>query len=430
MNLSIIFAIMIFSFLVITHEFGHFLMAKKAGIGVIEFSVGMGPRLLHFQRGETMYSLKLIPFGGSCMMVGEDDSSDAENAFGKKSVWARILVVAGGPLFNFISAFILALILVLCEGENPAKVTAVADTYGAGPAGIQVGDVITEIDGDSITIGRDIALHFMLHPLDGSTLAVTYERDGQEYTTQLDPNYTRYRTGITYTASNAAAVLSAVEDGLPAAEAGIQAGDVITAINGTEIVTGQDLQQYFDEHPLDGNTLTITYERNGAAYEAELTPVLGSTPALGMTAIYTHEKTGPVGTVVGAWHEMGYSVKTVFASLKMLITGQASVKDMSGPVGIVSVISSTVQASEPDGLYYVFLNLANLAVFLSVNLGVFNLFPLPALDGGRLLFLLIEAVRRKPIPPEKEGMVHTAGFVLLMCLMVFVLYNDIVRLFQ
>ena len=126
--MSIIFAIMIFSFLVITHEFGHFLMAKKAGIGVIEFSVGMGPRLLHFQRGETMYSLKLIPFGGSCMMVGEDDSSDAENAFGKKSVWARILVVAGGPLFNFISAFILALILVLCEGENPAKVTAVADT--------------------------------------------------------------------------------------------------------------------------------------------------------------------------------------------------------------------------------------------------------------------------------------------------------------
>ncbi len=430
MNLSIIFAILIFSFLVITHEFGHFLMAKRAGIGVIEFSVGMGPRLLHFQRGETMYSLKLIPFGGSCMMVGEDDSSDAENAFGKKSVWDRILVVAGGPLFNFISAFILALILVLCEGTNPAKVTAVADAYGAGPAGIQVGDVITEIDGDSITIGRDIALHFMLHPLDGSTLAVTYERDGQEYTTRLDPNYTRYRTGITYTASDAAAVLSAVEDGLPAAEAGIQAGDVITAINGTEIATGQDLQQYFDEHPLDGSTLTITYERNGAAYEKELTPVLGSTQALGMTAIYTHEKTGPVGTVVGAWHEMGYSVKTVFASLKMLITGQASVKDMSGPVGIVSVISSTVQASEPDGLYYVFLNLANLAVLLSVNLGVFNLFPLPALDGGRLLFLLIEAVRRKPIPPEKEGMVHTAGFVLLMCLMVFVLYNDIVRLFQ
>lgn len=428
--MSIIFAILIFSFLVITHEFGHFLMAKKAGIGVIEFSVGMGPRLLHFQRGETMYSLKLIPFGGSCMMVGEDDSSNAENAFGKKSVWARILVVAGGPLFNFISAFILALILVLCEGANPAKVTAVADAYGAGPAGIQVGDVITEIDGDSISIGRDIALHFMLHPLDGSTLAVTYERDGQEYTTQLDPNYTRYRTGITYTASDAAAVLSAVEDGLPAAEAGIQAGDVITAINGTEIATGQDLQQYFDEHPLDGSTLTITYERNGAAYEKELTPVLGSTQALGMTAIYTHEKTGPVGTVAGAWHEMGYSVKTVFASLKMLITGQASVKDMSGPVGIVSVISSTVQASEPDGLYYVFLNLANLAVLLSVNLGVFNLFPLPALDGGRLLFLLIEAVRRKPIPPEKEGMVHTAGFVLLMCLMVFVLYNDIVRLFQ
>ena len=428
--MSIIFAILIFSFLVITHEFGHFLMAKRAGIGVIEFSVGMGPRLFHFQKGETMYSLKLIPFGGSCMMVGEDDSSDAENAFGKKSVWARILVVAGGPLFNFISAFLLALILVLCEGSNPAKVTAVADAYGAGPAGIQVGDIITKIDGDSITIGRDIALHFMLHPMDGSTMSVTYKRDGKEYTTQLDPNYTRYRTGITYQASDAAAVLSAVEDGLPAAEAGMQVGDVITAVNGTEITSGQSLNQYFDEHPLDGSTWTFTYERDGVEYEAELTPVLGSTQALGMNVMYTHEKTGPVGTVTGAWHEMGYSVKTVFVSLKMLVTGQASIKDMSGPVGIVSVISSTVQASEPDGLYYVFLNLTNLAVLLSVNLGVFNLFPLPALDGGRLLFLLIEAVRRKPIPPEKEGMVHTAGFVLLMCLMVFVLYNDIVRLFQ
>ena len=196
------------------------------------------------------------------MMVGEDDSSDAENAFGKKSVWARILVVAGGPLFNFISAFILALILVICEGANPAKVTAVAEEYGAGPAGIQEGDVITAIDGDSIHIGRDIALHFLSHPMDGSEITVTYRRDGQKYTTQLDPNYERYRTGITYTADESRAVLTDVEEGMPAAEAGLQSGDVIAAINGSEITTGQSMQQYFEDHPMDGSPLQITYERD------------------------------------------------------------------------------------------------------------------------------------------------------------------------
>lgn len=428
--MSIIIAILVFSFLVITHELGHFLMAKKSGIGVIEFSVGMGPRIFSTQRGETRYSIKLIPFGGSCMMVGEDDDSEADNAFGKKSVWARIAVVAGGPLFNFLFAFLLALIIVACEGANPATVTAVAADYGAGPAGIEAGDTILKIDGKRISTGRDINLYFLEHPMDGSLIEITYEREGEIYTASLDPNYSRYRGGFTYMADETLAVLTDVEAGMPAAEAGMQVGDQIVAMNGYEITDGLSLQQYTMEHPMSEAPLTITFLRNGERMETTIQPVMEQTLALGMSAIYYREKAGVLGTLKGAWQEMGYSAKTVWVSLKMLVRGQVSVREMSGPVGIVSVINSTVEASSSDGAYYVFLNLVSLAVLLSVNLGIFNLLPIPALDGGRLVFLIIEAIRRKPIPADKEGMVHTIGFALLMCLMVFVLFNDITRLFR
>ncbi len=404
------------------------MFAKKAGIGVIEFSVGMGPRLLHTKRGETMYSLKLIPFGGSCEMVGEDEDCDAENSFQKKSVWARIAVVVGGPLFNFISAYILGVILIACIGTNPAKVTAVASDYGAGAAGIEVGDTILSINGRSISQGWDISLYFLENPLDGDMVSVTYERNGEVFTTQLDPQYSAYRTGISYMADDTQATLSALTEGGAAELAGMQVGDQIVSVNGIEITTGVSLQEYFEENPMDGTKVVFGCLRDGEYYEVVLTPILYETYALGMTAIYYREKVGVFGTLVGGFQEVCYGVKTVLISLRMLFTGKASISDMSGPVGIVSVIGSTVSASKSAGAYYVFLNVVSIAILLSANLGVFNLLPIPALDGGRLVFLILEAIRRKPIPQEKEGAVHTIGFSLLMALMAFVLWQDIVRL--
>ena len=427
--MSIIIAILVFSFLIITHELGHFLFAKKNGIGVIEFSVGMGPRLFSVTRGETQYSLKAIPFGGSCMMVGEDADDPAENAFNNKSVWARILVVAGGPLFNLVSALLLSAIVIGCVGSNPARVYTVYKGYGADQAGIEQGDEIRSINGSRIHIGRDVELYLLQHPLDGSDVTVTYSRNGEEKTVSYDPHYSTYRLGISYYADENQPILSEITEGTPAAEAGLAADDVIVSINGTAMTTGQQIQQYFADNPPDGSPIEIIYRRGGEELSTQVTPQLYEANILGFEASYFREKGGALSVLKGAWQELGYWVRYTLMSLRMLVTGAVSVNEMSGPVGIVSAISTTVESSSQDGIFYVIMNLLNMAILLSVNLGVLNLLPIPALDGGRLVFLIIEALRGKPLPPEKEGMVHTAGFALLMLLMIFVMFNDVLRLF-
>ncbi|MBR3165793.1 MAG: site-2 protease family protein, partial [Lachnospiraceae bacterium] len=198
--------------------------------------------------------------------------------------------------------------------------------------------------------------------------------------------------------------------------------------DGTAIATGEALMKYFAENPPDGTAVTVTYERDGASYETQITPAFYEASVLGFDAAYYREKAGIGGTLIGAVRQAVYYVKLTFVSLKMLLTGSAGLRDMSGPVGIVSMISDTVEESASSGLLDVILNILNLSILLSVNLGIMNLLPLPALDGGRLIFLIVEGLRGKPVPPDKEGMVHMAGFALLMLLMVVVLFNDIRRI--
>ena len=161
--MKIIIAILVFSVIVIFHELGHFILAKKNGIAVTEFSLGMGPRLWSTQRGETRYSLKLFPIGGSCMMVGEDDDDASEGSFNKASVWARISVVAAGPVFNFILAFLFAMIITSVVGYDPAKILLVEEDSPAAEAGLQEGDIITSFQGKYISIGRDYELYTTIH---------------------------------------------------------------------------------------------------------------------------------------------------------------------------------------------------------------------------------------------------------------------------
>lgn len=426
---SIILAIIVIGVLILVHEFGHFLLAKKNGIGVTEFSVGMGPRIVSFVRGETRYSLKWIPFGGSCMMMGEDEDLPDEKSFNNKSVWARISVIFAGPFFNFLLAFVLALIVLGNGGVNPAYVYGVEEGGAAAQAGLKTGDVITKINNRNITIGRDIELYLVEHPLDGSMVTVEFERDGEKQSITFDPNRKAVLMGFRYYATEDPVVLPEVTKGQPFEEAGIRAGDTITAIDGTPISSGLQLQEYMQEHELKEEPVTITYERNGKSYDTDVTPKFTTYQELGFSASYGRVKSGPIEVIKNSFYEVGYWIRYSFTSLKMLVTGRVSSEEISGPVGIVSMVDDMVEQSKPDGLFYVFLNLANFAILLSANLGVLNLLPLPALDGGRLLFLLIEAVRGKPIDREKEGYVHMVGMVLLMILMVLVLFNDIVKLF-
>ena len=172
--MSLIIAMLMLGIIIMIHEFGHFLFAKLNGIGVIEFSLGMGPRLFSFEKGGTRYSFKILPFGGSCMMLGEDEGITDESAFNNKSVWARISVVAAGPVFNFILAFGLSMVLIGITGYDTTRLAGVVDGYPAQAAGMEAGDVIKSVNGRKVHSYRDINWYLFTHPQ--KSLKVTWER--------------------------------------------------------------------------------------------------------------------------------------------------------------------------------------------------------------------------------------------------------------
>lgn len=448
--MSIIIAILVISLIIIAHEFGHFIMAKANSVTVVEFSVGFGPKILHFKKGETEYCLKLIPFGGSCMMLGDDflqnsnvddekktgidekedalkKEYDMSKAFDSKSVWARISIIAAGPIFNFILAFILAVIIIGIAGYDPCTVDKVYDNSPASEAGLMQGDRITKVNGETIHFEREYSFIRMVNPAD--ELNITYERDGQSYTTTVKPEYKKesaYRVGITILSD---CTINSVSDDSPAKEAGLKKNDVIKSVDGQSINQSGQLSEIIAE--TKDKTIEIVVESSGEERTVQITPKLYESESYytGFVCNGVRVKVSPHQTVGYAFCEVNYWIKAVVKSLGMMFTGKVGLNDLSGPVGAVSAISSVVDESRSYGMSQTALTILNWIVMISANLGVMNLLPLPALDGGRLVFLIIEAVRGKPVKKEREGMVHFIGMVLLMMLMLYVMFNDIKGLF-
>ncbi|MEF2954524.1 RIP metalloprotease RseP [Blautia sp.] len=426
--MKIIIALLVFSVIILFHELGHFLLAKRNNIAVTEFSLGMGPRLLSTEKGGTRYSLKLFPIGGSCMMVGEDDDDNTEGSFNNASVWARISVVAAGPIFNFILAFVFAMIITSVVGYDPAKVLQVTEGSPAAEAGLREGDVITEFQGRHISIGRDLDSYMNLHGLQDEEISLTYKRDGKKY----DITYTadsekRYMLGFYYMTEGEPQITQ-VMIGSPMAEAGVMPGDIIREINGVAVADAKELQEYLSGHPLDGSEVTLGMERDGKVETIVATPQMTKTVDSGFVYNIYREKTNFSGVMKYSAVEVRYWISSTIESLMMLVKGQFSMNDLAGPVGIINVIGDSYEEAKEEGAVMVWMQMLYWAILLSANLGVMNLLPIPALDGGRLVFLLIEAVRKKRLNPNVEGMIHFAGFMLLMLLMVFVMFNDFRRL--
>ena len=426
--MKILIALLVFSVIVLFHELGHFLLAKRNGIAVTEISLGMGPRLLSTEKGGTRYSLKLFPIGGSCMMVGEDEDDDSEGSFNNASVWARISVVAAGPIFNFILAFVFAMIITSVVGYDPARVLQVTEGSPAAQAGLKEGDIITEFQGRHISIGRDLDSYMTLHGLKDEEISLTYERDGKKHDIQFQANSeSRYMLGFTYLSEGTPEITQVMLNSAMA-KAGVMPGDIIREINGTAVADSQELQAYLQEHPLDGTEITLGIERDGKVETISAIPQMTKQVDSGFIYNIYREKTNFLGVMKYSAVEVRYWVSTTVESLMMLIKGQFSVNDLSGPVGIIDVIGDSYEEAKSEGAMMVWMQMLYWAILLSANLGVMNLLPIPALDGGRLVFLLIESVRKKRLNPNVEGMIHFAGFVLLMMLMVFVMFNDFRRL--
>ena len=347
--MTLLLFILIFGVVVVSHEFGHFIVAKLNGIRVVEFSVGMGPNLISFTRKDTKYSLKLLPIGGACMFEGEDGltiegQEPSEGAFNRANVWARIATVFAGPFFNFILGFIVAVIMV-----NMIHITL-------------------------------------------PTVVVT--------------------------------------PGSAAEEAGLMDNDTIVALNGEKIYLFNELSLF--NHLNGGNSATVTYERNGELFDTQITPKWDAQNGkymLGVACNALAQERG-IHRVKYAFYEIRFCMIQTVKGLESLVTGQVKSEEVAGPVGIaVNVVGKIYEETKEYGFLNVFVNMLNIILLLTINLGMLNLLPIPALDGGRLLFLFVEVLRGKPIPPEKEGMIHFAGLVFFMALMVFVFMNDLRNIF-
>lgn len=428
--MKIILALLIFSAIILFHELGHFLLAKKNKIVVTEFSLGMGPRLLSTEKNGTRYSLKLLPLGGSCAMLGEDMEDESKGTFNGAPVWGRIATVAAGPVFNFILAFVFAVLIVTLVGYDPAEVTQVESGSTVAEAGLQEGDIIKEYQGYHIDLARDLYLYMYLNnPQEDETIHMTVERDGKDVELAFKPDVqVRYLLGFNRKSTDSLEVASLIP-GMGLSETGVEPGDVITSINGTRLESSDDYTAYLTEHPLTSEPVTITYERDGLEYNAEVTPSESRTAVLDFSYNLAYTKTHGFEVLKYGTLEVKYMIRSTLLSLKELLTGGLGVKDLSGPVGVVDAIGSTYEASKSEGMLTIWVNMLYMAALLSANLGVMNLLPLPALDGGRLVFLIIEAIRRKPVNRQIEGMVHFAGLMVLMLLMVVVMYNDILKIF-
>ena len=426
--MRIVIAVLIFGAIILFHELGHFLLAKKNHVVVTEFSLGMGPRLLRTVKGGTRYSLKLLPLGGSCIMLGEDEDGELPGSFNAASPWARIAIVAAGPVFNFLMAFLLAVIIVGCVGYVPAEVMQVEEGSPAQEAGLQEGDIIRSFDGYQVDIGNDIYTYTTLYGLKEKPTEIVVEREGKEHTITFTPDVlTRYLLGFNRVDTDSMEVGSLIK-GMPLEDSGIRAGDVITAIDGEKIPDGDAYEQYIEEHPLGNTPVVLTYERNGKYYETTVTPKQYDSVLMGFSYNLGCVKTGGLNVIKYAGLEVKYWIRTTIHSVEMLVRGQFGIQDLTGPVGVVDVIGDTYEEAQSQGSLMVWMNMLNLAVLLSANLGVMNLLPLPALDGGRLIFLILEVILRRPVNRQVEGMIHFAGLMLLMLLMVVVMYNDVMRI--
>ncbi len=346
----LVIAILIFSFLIFIHELGHFLTAKLFDVKVNEFSIFMGPRILHWGKGETEYSLRLLPIGGFCAMEGEDGSSEDPRSFTSKAPWKRAIILAAGAFMNFLTGLVLLIVIYSTAGGfRTTEITAFVD--GCPLEGmLQVGDVIEKINGDNIYIFSDFSM--LTERAGDGPMDLTIRRDGK--TIEL-----------------------------------------------------QQVDMVKREYQVNGETQKI----------------------YGITCGAIEEKT-PLTLLKNSWYTAIDFARMVKMGLVDLLTGAVGVKDLSGPVGIVDTVQETGKnsASTVDGI----LNVLYFGAFIAVNLAVMNMLPIPALDGGHIFFLLvtwaIESITKKKIDPKYEAYIHAAGLVLLMGLMVFVTFNDIVKL--
>lgn len=419
--------------LVGVHEGGHFLAAKASGVYVEEFAIGFGPKLFSFGKGETKYSIRAIPFGGYVRMAGEDAREalpdiPTDRLLYSKPPLVRIVISLAGPAMNLLTTFLVAVFALWGFG---IPVLQVADTIPGKPAAsvLQPGDRVYEINGHPV---HDIdAVSRLIQEANGAPVDFLIERDGTPEHVKITPTFDekegRYLVGAYFLPVTYTKRIKSLDPSSPLALAGLRPGDEIESVNGSPVSTAISFIEKLSEI-LPADSVSISVLRNGGEIALVL-PTAGMTVDKLLTGVefvdLGKEMRRPgltAGIVLGAG-QFADELRMMGELFHSMITGKISpAKSIAGPIGIARLLGEGMHQGGSVFLW--------IFSYLSLSLGILNLIPFPALDGSRAAFALYELVARKPIPPEREGMIHLIGFLILLGLMILITFQDIVRLFQ
>lgn len=419
---GIIKFLVLISFLVLIHEGGHFLMAKAVGMKVNQFAIGFGPKIWSKQGRETLYSIRCLPLGGFVALEGEEEESDDPRAFSNKPVWARILVVVMGATVNIVFAIVALFIISLSAGKFQ---TTVVDSFVPGSvgekSGIQINDEIYALNGKRMRTLDSVVEYLRINK--EKPVQITVKRNNEKINYVVTPDVEE--TGLIGIEFDEKSLkIKNVQVGSPAEESGLKKGDIVTSLNGN----GEDmLFDAADEKAWEKFTLRINnspnipmevgFVRDGVNQTIIVTPICPDILKQYIIGFYGRVSEDKFALIGHSFWQSFVEVEKMLNQVYELITGKIDTKYLSGPVGIATVVGKTSTGSD----------FLALLVFISLNLGIVNLFPLPPLDGGKLIFLFIEAISRKKVNPKVEMYFQLAGATALLLLMVYVTFNDITR---
>lgn len=413
--LTIISSILVFSAIVLVHEYGHYKAAKSVGIRVYEFAIGMGPTLLKREKNGTIYSIRAVPIGGFVQMEGEEEDVRTSTSFSTKTVWQRFLVIFSGPLMNFVLALALFVIIAFSFGVYGNRIDSIAEDSNEYKEGLRPGDKIISVNGEKAYIWEDIFYEIIGN--ENPYYTVKYERDNQIREARINNNY-RKLVGISTQMSDgkATTTVSPTDVTSPAYGAGIKDGDVVIKINDVSVNSWDELTNQV-ELTESGKPVKVTVDRDGKILDFNIVPQTQIT-----VKFNTQLEKSFMTAISSSAYKTVYYIELMFKTISQLVTGKLGSDALGGPVMVISMVGEAAESG--------ILSLLNLAAFISINLGFMNLLPIPALDGSKIVFLMVGAVRGKAIPVEKEGYIHFIGFVVLIGFMIFITYKDILRLFR
>ena len=410
--------IFLLGFLVLIHEGGHFLVAKLCKVRVNEFAIGWGPTLIKWQGKETKYALRLLPIGGFVSMEGEEERSEKEGSFSKASIPKRLAIIVAGGLVNIVFGLLVYFILASTQGGYQTTVIdTVVPGYAAEQTGLQAGDEIIKINGKKIRNEYDY--QDIMENAGEEELTLLIKRNGEEKELKVKPSKITYNsTGIYFgvAGEEITTEIVALYPGSSAEKAGIQVGDKILKVNGEDM--HEDPYQVAEAiETLQTDKVIFTIERNNEILDISLKPDIMVEYKLGVQ-FKTAENTFFNNIYYGFWNTKEFAVSMI-DNIKLLFSGKVSTNQLMGPIGISEVVAQT------SGIR----DFVSMLALVSLSLGVTNLLPFPPLDGGRVVFLLIEWFRKKPLQEKTELSIQMAGFMLLIGLSIYIAYQDILRIF-